>query len=82
MSIKTVVTQLMTESDNVTHDLFRYLVLIAFANGLAEHWYATAHSLQFDMQSYGVGLAALIVAVTPILAVRGYFEHKEGEHHE
>lgn len=80
MSIKTVVTQLMTESDNVTHDLFRYLVLIAFVNGLVEHWYATANHLEFDMERYGIGLGALIVAVAPILAVRGYIDKKrEGD---
>jgi len=72
MSIKDALSNIlrycMTESDNVTHDVFRYLVLGAFLNGMAEHWFAMYAGKSFDMLGYGTGLGALILAVSPVVA--------------
>jgi hypothetical protein len=67
-SVKNVCRYCMTESDNVTHDIFRYLVLAAFINGMAEHWAGMITGKSFDMLAYGTGLGALILAVSPVVA--------------
>lgn len=60
MSIGEVVKQLLTESDNITHDLYKYLALVSILTGLGLAVYSVGWKGQvFDMQTFGIGIGAL-----------------------
>lgn len=69
--MKNLLTQLLTERDNQTHDIVRWYAFIAFviANALEIYqivWCGTA----FDLTNYGVGLGALAAAVGAALRLK------------
>lgn len=79
MSLRTVVRHLMTESDNVTHDLYRYLAVLAVAVGLGLSVYVVGWKNQpFDMQTFGVGVGALFAGVGVALGLKKETSNKEG----
>lgn len=59
MSCKDILRQLFTERDNETHDLARYLAVLAILTGLGLQAYAVVKGQPFDMQSFGIGCGAL-----------------------
>jgi hypothetical protein len=61
--IRDVVRQLMTEADNRTHDLYRYLALLSIVVGLGLNIYAVHKGQPFDMQAFGLGIGALFAGV-------------------
>jgi hypothetical protein len=72
---KDVVRQLMTESDNTTHDLYRYLALAAICVGLGLNIFSVVYKAQlFDMQTFGIGTGALFAGVGIALGLK-----KEGD---
>lgn len=69
--IRDVIRQLLTESDNVTHDLYRYLAILAIVTGLGLQVYAIGWKDQpFDMQTFGVGVGALFAGVGVALGLK------------
>lgn len=55
---------MMTESDNVTHDLYRYLSLCAIGVGLALEIFVVVEKAQpFEMQTFGIGIGALFAGM-------------------
>lgn len=69
--IRDVIRQLLTESDNVTHDLYRYLAILAIVTGLGLQVYAIGWKGQpFDMQTFGVGIGALFAGVGVALGLK------------
>lgn len=69
--IRDVVRQLMTESDNVTHDLYRYLAVLSILVGLGLAVYSVGWKNQpFDMQTFGVGVGALFAGVGVALGLK------------
>lgn len=62
--LRDVVRMLLTESDNRTHDLFRYLALCSIITGLALAVYSVVWKSQpFDMQTFGIGVGSLLAGV-------------------
>ncbi len=60
MSLADVLRHLMTEADNTTHDLYRYLAVVSIIVGLGLQVFAVGWRGQpFDMQSFGIGVGAL-----------------------
>ena len=57
------IRQLMTDSDNVTHDLYRYLAVISIAVGLSLSIYSVVKGQPFDMQTFGIGVGSLFAGV-------------------
>lgn len=71
MSAKDIARQLFTESDNITHDLYRYLAVASIITGLGLQVYAIAWRGQpFDMQMFGVGVGALFAGVGVALKLK------------
>jgi hypothetical protein len=71
MSLKAIVTQLVTESDNVTHDLYKYLAIGSIVTGLGLQAYAIIGRGQpFDMQQCGMGVGALFAGVGIALGLK------------
>jgi len=70
MSIKDVVTQLLTESDNITHDLYKYLAVASVVSGLAFQLIAIIKGQPFDMQQFGIGIGALLAGVGVALGLK------------
>lgn len=55
-----VLKQLLTGRDNNTHDLFRWLSLVSVLTALGLEIYSVVWLKKaFDMQAYGLGLAAV-----------------------
>ena len=54
------VKQLLTESDNETHDIFRWLSLASVAVAIGLSIYSVVQGGLFDAQSYGIGLGGLL----------------------
>ena len=62
---------MLTESDNVTHDLARYLALISVLVGLGLSIYAVGwKGQQFDLQSFGVGMGAMFTGLGVALKLK------------
>ena len=60
MSLRDVVRQLVTESDNVTHDLYRYLAIISILTGLGLQVYSVGWKAEaFSMMAFGGGVGSL-----------------------
>jgi hypothetical protein len=73
--MRDVIRQLVTESDNTTHDLYRYLALASIVVGLSLMIYSVVVKGQpFDMQTFGIGVGALFAGVGVALGLK-----KEGE---
>lgn len=71
MALRDVVRQLLTESDNVTHDLYRYLAIGSILTGLGLQIYAIGWRGQtFDMQTFGIGIGALFAGVGVALGLK------------
>lgn len=69
--LRDVIRQLMTESDNVTHDLYRYLAILSIITGLALQVYSIGWKGQpFDMQTFGIGIGALFAGVGVALGLK------------
>lgn len=66
-----ILRQLLTESDNVTHDLYRYLAIASILTGLGLQIYAIGWKGQpFDMQTFGIGVGALFAGVGVALGLK------------
>lgn len=61
--LRDIIRQLLTESDNVTHDLYRYLAVISIAVGLSLSIYSVVKGQPFDMQTFGIGVGSLFAGV-------------------
>lgn len=69
--IRDIIRQLLTESDNVTHDLYRYLALAAIVTGLGLQIYAVVCKGEpFAMMAFGTGVGALFAGVGVALALK------------
>ena len=63
--------QMLTEADNVTHDLFKYLAVLAIVTGISLSVYSVVWKAQpFDLQQFGIGIAALFAGVGVALALK------------
>ena len=69
-SIKKIVRDVFTESDNTTHDLYRYLSLFAIIAGIGCQLYAIYKGQKFDMQEFGIGMGALLAGVGVALGLK------------
>jgi hypothetical protein len=76
MSSKDVLKMLLTESDNVTHDLFRYMALSSILTGLGLSIYAVLEGQPWNMQSFGIGIGVLLAGVGAALKLKGENESK------
>lgn len=63
MTIRDVLRQLVTESDNITHDIYRYLAVGSVFFAMACQFYAIKEGQQFSMQDFGVGIGALFAGI-------------------
>lgn len=71
MSVKDVLRQMMTETDNTTHDLYRYLALASIVVGLGLQIFVIGWRNQpFDMQTFGIGIGALFTGVGVALKLK------------
>lgn len=71
MSARDVVRELMTEGDNLTHDLYRYLALASLVTGLCLSVYSVGWKGQaFDMQTFGLGVGSLFAGVGIALGLK------------
>jgi hypothetical protein len=71
MSLRDITRELLTESDNVTHDLYRYLAVCSIVTGLSLQVYAIGWKGQpFDMQTFGIGVGALFAGVGVALGLK------------
>ena len=55
--------QLVTDDDNTTHDIFRWLALASVAAGISLQIFHTVDKGLFDMQQFGIGVGALLAGV-------------------
>ena len=63
--------QLLTESDNHTQDLFRWLAVLSVLVGLGLSIYSVAFKGQsFDMIQFGTGIGLLLAGTGAALAMR------------
>ena len=70
MATKDVIRQLLTESDNITHDLYRYMAVASVVSGLGLQIIAVFKGQPFDMQAFGVGTGALLAGVGVALGMK------------
>jgi len=62
--------QLITESDNRTHDLVRYLSAIAVLAGIGLTVYSVYKGAPFSIQDYGIGIGSLIGGIGAALGLK------------
>lgn len=55
-----ILTQLLTEADNATHDIVRWLAFIAVLCGIGLEIYAVITGKAFDLESYGLAIASML----------------------
>ena len=60
--MKNIIRQILTEHDNTTHCLIRWITLLAFIEALALEAYAVVAQVPFNMQDFGIGMATVIGA--------------------
>jgi hypothetical protein len=67
-----IIKQLLTGKDNQTHDVIRWLAVLAIvvALGLQIHVVAILKTQAFDMQAFGIGLGAVFTAVGAALKLK------------
>ena len=70
MTLRTILRELVTESDNITHDLYRYLAVLSVASALGFQGYAIYKEQPFSMQDFGVGTGALFAGVGVALGLK------------
>ena len=71
MRLRDITQQLLTESDNITHDIYRYLSLLSILTGLGLQIYVIGWKNQpFDMQTFGIGIGALFAGVGIALGLK------------
>jgi len=58
-----IVKQLLTESDNETHDLYRWLALLSVAVAIGLSVYSVINGGVWDAQSFGIGVGGLLAGV-------------------
>lgn len=68
--MREIIRQLFTESDNITHDLYRYLAVASVVSGIGLQVYAVVKGQPFDMQAFGVGTGALLAGVGVALGLK------------
>jgi hypothetical protein len=62
---------MFTESDNRTHDIFRYLSLVSIVTALALQVYVVVWKAQaFDMQQFGIGIGVLFTGMGAALMMK------------
>jgi hypothetical protein len=72
-----ILNQLLTGSDNTTHDIGRWLAALSSCTGLGLQIYAVGWKGQpFDMQAFGIGCAALATGVGAMLKLKADTEPK------
>lgn len=70
MTIRDVLREMMTESDNITHDLYRYLAVGSVFFAMGCQFYAINQGQQFNMQDFGVGIGALFAGIGVALGLK------------
>lgn len=65
-----ILRHLFTESDNVTHDLFRYMALGSIVVGLGLECYVVIKGQPFDLQQFGTGIGILFAGVGVALKLK------------
>ena len=70
MSMRDVARQLLTESDNATHDLYRWIALFGAVAGIGYQGYAIYSGQSFDIQSFGIGMGSLLAGVGVALGLK------------
>jgi len=58
-----IVKQLLTESDNETADLYKYLALLSVVVAIGLSIYAVVQGQSWDAQSFGIGVGGLLAGV-------------------
>ena len=59
-----ILRELVTESDNLTHDIYKWLALATVATAIGLTIYTVVHvGAAFDMQSFGLGMGGLFAGV-------------------
>ena len=62
--MKAMFTQLLTGSDNSTHDIVRWLAAFGGLTGLCLQIFdVTWHHTKFDIQAFGIGLGSMLAGV-------------------
>jgi len=74
-----IITHLFTETDNKTHDLFRYLCFVSIVVGLGLSIYATIFEKHFDIENFGIGVGALFAGVGASLKLKPEAKGVENE---
>ena len=65
-----------TGADNATYDIGRVLWALAFLIGLIMHVYMTLTSKPYDLQAYGLGIGAILLAGGAALKMKDSTEPK------
>lgn len=55
-----ILREIVTESDNRTHNIHKHLALISVVVGLSLEIYVVVKGQQFDIQTFGIGVGALL----------------------
>lgn len=59
-----VLNQILTESDNATHSLYKHLALACIATAIALEIFTVVYKGEpFDMQAFGIGIGALVTGI-------------------
>ena len=59
-----VLKQILTESDNATHSLYKHLALACIATAIALEIFTVVYKGEpFDMQAFGIGIGALVTGI-------------------
>jgi hypothetical protein len=71
MSARDVLRELVTENDNLTHDLYKYLAIVSIVTGLGLQIYSIGwQGKAFSMQEFGMGIGALFAGVGIALGLK------------
>lgn len=71
MSLRDVIKDLMTESDNSTHDLIRYLAALVIMTGLGLSVYdVVVKGHPFSFQEFGTGVGLTFAGVATALGLK------------
>jgi len=69
--IATALKQMFTESDNLTHDLHRYLAAAAVLVGLfLSVFVVVKQGKDFDMETFGIGVGMLLAGLGAALGLK------------
>ena len=73
MGLQDMIRQMMTESDNRTHDIFRYLALLCVLVGLTLEIYVIAWrepGQPFDFINFGTGVGLILAGAGTALKLK------------